>query len=538
MNYADCFSYGCIPADGANHLVTVYNRMMPGPQIEVCIYDTVIVRVHNELGDVATSIHWHGMHQRYTNYMDGVPFITQCPVHPNNVFQYRFEAFPSGTHWYHSHIGNQRVNGAYGALIVREPNQDNVQRSLYDVDSSDHVIVLLEINERSPDVLFYEEYRLRQFPENVVTAVLVNRFGWDENNAIPPARFNVQRGLRYRFRFVNGGFRVCPIKITIDNHNMTVISSDGYDTTPYTVQTLYINNGERFDIVVTANQDGGTFWMRFLGLMDCENKEGRAILRYVTDPNAPEPAILPEPTTNATANAGMIMNCINVPNDVPNCWDMSKVKSAVSSSRYCGIPSFKYFFNLDTIRYALPEFAGPMDDVLTAPVVNNISFVFPSTPLNQEYQPQIFCNGCNNAAGPRICQCTHVVQIPLYSLVELIIVDEGSVFDLSHPFHLHGYEFVVIGQDRLGTNTTFQQVRDLDNRGLLKRNCTNPVRKDTVSIPDGGYVIIRFYADNPGYWLTHCHVEHHMEVGMGFVLQTGPNLIPPLNFPRCGNYLG
>ncbi|XP_017770701.1 PREDICTED: laccase-like [Nicrophorus vespilloides] len=539
-NYNDCWRPECVPADGANHLVSILNRMMPGPQIEVCMGDTVLVTLFNDMPDVATTIHWHGMHQREMPWMDGVPFVSQCPIQPNNIFRYRFKANPSGTHWYHSHIGNQRVNGAYGPLIVRRPDFDNPHRQLYDFDSSDHVISLMEMYRVSPDELFYEDYRLKQINNNMVSTILVNRFGYNESNSVPPARFHVRKGFRYRFRVIHGGYRVCPIRVKIDNHNMTIISSDGEDIQPVTVQTFYINNGERYDFVVTANQNGDRFWMRFLGLMDCENKEGRAILTYDTVQNAPEPQTLSLPTTQPAPD-GLVMNCINTPSGVPGCLDMTQLRSIVQSPRLCGRPDFRYYFSFDTYNYALPEFEGPgQENVITTPVVNNISFIFPHTPLVQEYQPNNFCNIENqqNCQGLPICQCTHVVSIPHGSLVELVLVDEGTVFDLSHPIHLHGYQFAVVGQDRLGTSTSTWDIRRLVENNLVQTNCDRPILKDTVSIPDGGYVIIRFIADNPGYWLSHCHVEHHMEVGMGFVLQTGNPKFPPQDFPRCGDYYG
>ena len=40
----------------------------------------------------------------------------------------------------------------------------------------------------------------------------------------------------------------------------------------------------------------------------------------------------------------------------------------------------------------------------------------------------------------------------------------------------------------------------MDDEGLLKRNLDKPVIKDTVVTPNWGYTIIRFRADNPGYW--------------------------------------
>ena len=38
----------------------------------------------------------------------------------------------------------------------------------------------------------------------------------------------------------------------------------------------------------------------------------------------------------------------------------------------------------------------------------------------------------------------------------------------------------------------------MEEEGKLKRNFDHPPIKDTVTVPDGGYTIIRFVADNPG----------------------------------------
>lgn len=44
-----------------------------------------------------------------------------------------------------------------------------------------------------------------------------------------------------------------------------------------------------------------------------------------------------------------------------------------------------------------------------------------------------------------------------------------------------------------------------------------------------------------GYWLFHCHIEFHVEVGMATVFKIGEDRdMPPLppGFPKCGNYNG
>jgi len=47
--------------------------------------------------------------------------------------------------------------------------------------------------------------------------------------------------------------------------------------------------------------------------------------------------------------------------------------------------------------------------------------------------------------------------------------------------------------------------------------------KDTVTVPDGGYSMVRFRADNPGYWFFHCHITFHAEIGMGLILKVSYN---------------
>lgn len=39
---------------------------------------------------------------------------------------------------------------------------------------------------------------------------------------------------------------------------------------------------------------------------------------------------------------------------------------------------------------------------------------------------------------------------------------------------------------------------DLDRRGLLDRHFNLPPAKDTIAVPNNGYVVFRFRADNPG----------------------------------------
>lgn len=71
-------------------------------------------------------------------------------------------------------------------------------------------------------------------------------------------------------------------------------------------------------------------------------------------------------------------------------------------------------------------------------------------------------------------------------------------------------------------------IRKLDDEGKLKRNFIRPMIKDTISLPLQGYVIIRFIADNPGFWMLHCHMESHSETGMMMIIKVGESVdLPP-----------
>jgi hypothetical protein len=54
-------------------------------------------------------------------------------------------------------------------------------------------------------------------------------------------------------------------------------------------------------------------------------------------------------------------------------------------------------------------------------------------------------------------------------------------------------------------------------------NLIDPPLRDTLTIPKGGYAVIRFSSNNPGLWLMHCHIEIHVAQGMNIIIQSGSN---------------
>lgn len=52
--------------------------------------------------------------------------------------------------------------------------------------------------------------------------------------------------------------------------------------------------------------------------------------------------------------------------------------------------------------------------------------------------------------------------------------------------------------EKVGNTTTAAEVKELDRQGSIVRKLKRAPLKDTVTVPDGGYTIVRFHAVNPG----------------------------------------
>ena len=82
--------------------------------------------------------------------------------------------------------------------------------------------------------------------------------------------------------------------------------------------------------------------------------------------------------------------------------------------------------------------------------------------LSQEsdLNPDDFCDSGNfqppkaDCGGEDFCECHHVLRVDLGDVVELVLIDEGVPYDVSHPFHLHGHSFFVVAMERHAANSS------------------------------------------------------------------------------------
>merc|ERR1712169_4662 len=138
--------------DGFEREVYLINGQQPGPLIDIDEGDDLDIFVQNDL-NVETTIHWHGLLQRGTPDMDGVPGVTQDPIAPGGNFTYRFStASEYGFFWYHSHFRAYYNDAIRGPLLIRPAASR--QRPFVDLaGNSDDVVALLAAERDAANIL-------------------------------------------------------------------------------------------------------------------------------------------------------------------------------------------------------------------------------------------------------------------------------------------------------------------------------------------------------------------------------------------------
>jgi CopA family copper-resistance protein len=272
---------------GEQRIATAVNGMVPAPTLYWREGDTITLRVTNRLPGLS-SIHWHGI--LLPAQMDGVPGLSFGGIHPGQTFVYRFAVKQSGTYWYHSHSRFQEQTGLYGPIIIEPKSGERVRTD------REHVVMLSDWTDSDPEHVFAnlkkmsDFFNLNQptvadFIHDVQTmgldAAVEKRKMWyrmrmmptdfsditaSRNvpgalmyliNGIPSARNWTglfRRGERVRLRFINGSATTI-FDVRIPGLKMIVVSADGQDVEPVTVDEFRISVAETYDVVVDLAEE-------------------------------------------------------------------------------------------------------------------------------------------------------------------------------------------------------------------------------------------------------------------------------------------
>jgi iron transport multicopper oxidase len=142
------------------------------------------------------------------------------------------------------------------SMMVRYFNEHSKLWSMLTNDKANTVMTLADWYDRS-------SIEVAGSIPPVYQATLINGMGRNFANpgTTPLAVVKVTKGVRYRFRIVN---MACDPGYTfsIDGHTLTVIEADGESTKPLLVDSLQIYAGQRYSVILNANQAVGNYWIR------------------------------------------------------------------------------------------------------------------------------------------------------------------------------------------------------------------------------------------------------------------------------------
>lgn len=386
--------------------------------------------------------------------------MTQCPTAVNDTITYTWRALQYGSSWYHSHFGLQAWDAVFGGIVINGPATAN-----YDVDLGP-----LFLNDWDHATAYERStYHKANFLGPPLQTGLLNGTNiYGSTGQRLKIRFEANK--TYRLRLVNAAL-ISHFKFMIDGHDMTVIAHDLVPVEPYTVKVLDITMGQRYDILVTADQAAKAqqFWMRAfpLGLCGDPNwkyNDIRAIVHYGDD-DATEPSTWPYAVSQL-------------------CGDQTDK----------GVPHVKEDVRAPDIQVAETTRFEKVDGYWM--------WTLKELPMLIEWHDPTLLKVLRHETSFQ--KNDSVIQLPDANQTFYLVIK--NPFFVAHPIHLHGHDFFVLGQ---GVGPFVPGVSPLQTR--------NPPRRDTALLPGSGYMVIGFVTDNPGVWLMHCHIGYHVETG--FALQ-------------------
>lgn len=307
----------------------------------------------------------------------------------------------------------------------------------------------------------------------------------------------VQTGKTYLLRIINAALNE-ELFFKIAGHKLTVVEVDALYVKPFSIDTIVIAPGQTTNALITADQNSGKYLVAAAPFMDSpiavDNATATATLHYSgTLANSPTTLTTPPPQ-NATQVANKFLNSLRSLNS--NTFP-AKVPLTVDH---------KLFFTVGLGTNPCPSCkAGNGSRVVGS--VNNVTFVMPSTALLQAHffnisgvfttdfpgnPPTMFnFTGASPTSPSNMTTMTgtKVYRLAYNETVELVLQDTGFIAPENHPIHLHGFNFFVVGRG-LGNYNAKNDSKSF--------NLVDPVERNTLGVPTGGWTALRFRADNPG----------------------------------------
>lgn len=479
-----------------------------------------MVQVDNGLVDQDISLHWHGLSLKDQNAMDGAVGLTQVPVKPGSTFVYNFTIGnnESGTFWWHSHSDLQRADGLWGGLIVHSPEEDHALEEDYLIMVSDW------FHRNQTEVLTWYADASSRGNEPVPDSLLINGQGrFNCSKAVPVRPISCSQielnGLKPLFKSVNKSIRL-RVANTGSIAGFTIRLSGAK------IQPAYVDGG--FSVHSAAVRRSGILYpgqrVDFSVEWDSTISDNHQLIISMDDEYVHVSDAIDRWTDEASRNFGYS----NPSLDPTQTFPASYKDSGTSDTKEAQLDS-----DATEIQVLEPQTLKSATKVTEIPPKAEQTLVFYAKTeklAHLNYEPVGFINhtswkpqtqpliSLNRSAWD---ENQLVPSIGITSKkpkrVDIVI---NNLDDGAHPFHMHGHSFYILssyrnpGRDSWGSYNPF--TGQPPPNGL---NLDFPVRRDTVSVPRRGHVVLTLLAENPGIWAFHCHMLVHMARGMAMGLE-------------------
>ncbi|KAL1819774.1 hypothetical protein ACET3Z_014643 [Daucus carota] len=527
--------------------VVTVNGKFPGPRIVAREGDRLLIKVINHVPN-NISIHWHGIRQIRSGWADGPAYITQCPIQTGQSYMYNYTIVGQrGTLFWHAHISWLR-SSLYGPIVILP--KKNVPYP-FAKPYKEVPIIFGEWFNADPEAIITQAMQTGGGP-NVSDAYTFNGLPGPLYNCSAKDTFKlrVKPGKTYLLRFINAALND-DLFFGIANHSLTVVEADAIYVKPFETEIILLTPGQTTNVLLTTKPEfpKASFLMTArpyeTGAGTFDNSTVAGILEY-------ESPFLH--SVISMKKLPLFKPTLPSLNDTSFATKFSKQLRSLASAQFpANVPQKvdKHFFftvGLGTSPCGLKNQTcqGP-NGTRFAASINNISFIQPTTSLLQSHffgqskgvyqsffpaNPLHWFNYTGNPPNNTfVSNGTQLMVLPFNTSVELVMQDTSILGAESHPLHLHGFNFFVVGQGFGNYNSS----TDPKNFNLV-----DPVERNTIGVPSGGWVAIRFQADNPGVWFMHCHLEVHTSWGlkMAWLVLNGklPNQKlqpPPADLPKC-----
>jgi FtsP/CotA-like multicopper oxidase with cupredoxin domain len=522
--------------DGIYRPMILVNNQFPGPLIEVNEGDTIVVHVSNEAVN-ATSIHWHGIYQKGTPYMDGTPGITGCPISAGSTFTYEFTVSgQSGTYWWHAHQGVQSSDGVHGPLIIHARDENEMQKIPY---STDRVLLVSDhYHDVSSSLLWQYLKPDAENAEPVPISGLINGRTIRSCDQFPGRRcdnttsnvglpkIDLTRNQNHRLRFINVG-AFAEFQVQVDEHELAVIEVDGTDVLPIPYHRIDINPSQRYSVIVNATvADKDSFWLRARMITKCFTDAPKTVGADALATVHYGARFLQQTPESVDWTEQLALECRDM-----NVTELRPVRAVSPPSQPDALYYLRTNFEIGAYRLSRGFFNSSTykADVSSPSLFRTIDGLQAGN-ASFRAAPQSEAVSINSAAFDASKEL--VVQSHGTQTIDLFIdnFDDGE-----HPLHLHGYKYFILAQGHgappmtsVNAGFTLENLKPLYDTLDL----TNPLRRDTAAVEAYGWILLRLVADNPGAWAFHCHVSWHTEAGLMMQLITNSDELEKMNVPR------